>query len=69
MASIRATFTIDEELAERARQLGINLSAAARQGIAEAVRAALAQSDRRAYQQRPERPETFWRDAEAWSEP
>ncbi len=28
MASSRTTFTIDEELAERARELGINVSAA-----------------------------------------
>lgn len=69
MASIRATFTIDEDLADRARQLGINISAAARQGIADAVRVALERSDREAYQRRPERPDGFWRDAEAWGEP
>jgi post-segregation antitoxin (ccd killing protein) len=69
VASIRTTVTLDEELAERARQLGINVSAAARQGIAEAVRAALAQSDRRAYQDRPESEDSFWSKAEAWGEP
>jgi len=68
MGSSRTTFTIDDDLAERARQLGINISAAARQGVAEAVRAALTRSDRLAYQQHPERHDPFWNDAEAWGE-
>jgi len=66
MASSRTTFTLDEDLAERARRLGINISAAARQGVADAVRAALAQSDREAYQRHPERPDPFWTEAQAW---
>jgi post-segregation antitoxin (ccd killing protein) len=68
MASSRTTFTLDDELAERARQLGINISAAARQGVADAVRVALARSDRQAYQRHPERPDSFWAEAEAWGE-
>ncbi|HEY4410411.1 MAG TPA: type II toxin-antitoxin system CcdA family antitoxin [Acidimicrobiia bacterium] len=68
MASSRTTFTLDEELAERARQLGINISAAARQGVADAVRAALARADREAYQRHPERSDSFWAEAEAWGE-
>jgi post-segregation antitoxin (ccd killing protein) len=68
MASLRTTFTLDGELAERARRLGINISAAARQGVADAVRSALARSDREAYQQHPERADAFWSEAEAWSE-
>ena len=68
MASSRTTFTLDDELAEQARKLGINVSAAARQGVADAVRAALARSDREAYQRQPERPDSFWEDAEAWGE-
>ena len=68
MASSRTTFSIGDELAEQARRLGINVSAAARQGVADAVRAALASSDREAYRKHPERPDTFWRDSEAWSE-
>jgi len=67
MASIRTTFTLDDALAERARQLGINISAAAREGVAAAVRAALANSDRAAYERNPERTDQFWSDAEAWS--
>lgn len=68
MASTRTTFTLDDDVAERARQLGINISAAARQGVADAVRAALARSDREAYLRHPERADTFWTDAEAWTE-
>jgi post-segregation antitoxin (ccd killing protein) len=67
MASTRTTFTLDDDLAERARQLGINISAAAREGVAAAVRAALARSDREAYERHPERPGDFWTNAEAWS--
>ena len=69
MASWRTTFTLDEELAERAHQLGVNISAAARQGVADAVRVALARSDREAYLRPPERVDTFWTEAEAWGEP
>jgi len=68
MASPPTTFTLDDELAERARQLGINISAAARQGVADAVRAALVRADRDAYQRHPERPDSFWDKAEAWGE-
>ena len=68
MASTRTTFTLDDGLAERARQLGVNVSAAARDGVAAAVRAALAQADRAAYERTPERVDAFWTDAEAWSE-
>lgn len=69
MASSRTTFTIDDRLAEQARRLGVNISAAARDGVAAAVRAALAQADRAAYQRRPERPDPFWDGTEAWGEP
>ena len=69
MASSRTTFTLDEELAERAHQLSVNISAAARQGVADAVRAALALSDRQAYLRHPERADTLWPEAEAWGEP
>ena len=68
MATSRTTFTLDDELAERARHLGINISAAARQGVADAVRAAMAQADRDAYQRNPERPDSFWGEAEAWGQ-
>ena len=68
MASTRTTFTLDDELAERARRLDINISAAARNGVAAAVSAALVKSDRVAYELHPELPDPFWDDTEAWSE-
>jgi Arc/MetJ family transcription regulator len=68
MASTRTTFTLDDELAARARELGINISAAARDGVASAVRVALARSDRDAYLRHPERPDSFWDEAEAWGD-
>ena len=66
MASQRTTFTLDDDLADRARRLNVNISAAARDGVANAVHAALAAIDRAAYLNRPERIDTFWVDAEAW---
>lgn len=66
MASTRTTFTLDERTAERARRLGVNVSAAARDGVAAAVRSALARADRAAYEAAPEQPDEFWDDAEAW---
>lgn len=68
MASTRTTVTIDDELVARARQLGVNISAAAREGVASAVRAALARADRAAYEKNPERPDAFWSEVEAWTE-
>lgn len=67
MASTRTTFTLDDELAARARELNINISAAARRGVADAVRAAMIESDRAAYERHPERPDPFWDEVRAWS--
>jgi post-segregation antitoxin (ccd killing protein) len=64
MASTRTTFTLDEALADRARQLDINISAGARDGVTAAVRAALADADRADYKRAPERSDPFWEDAE-----
>ena len=66
MATTRTTFSLDVELAEQARELHVNVSAAARDGVAAAVRSALAQADRRAYLNTPESVDKFWTDAEAW---
>jgi post-segregation antitoxin (ccd killing protein) len=68
VAATRTTFTLDESLAEQARGLGVNISAAARDGVAAAVRAALARADRIAYQSRPERVDELWVDPEAWGD-
>lgn len=64
----RTTFTLDDALAGQARRLGINISAAARDGVAEAVRAALAHQDREAYIRQPEVADEGWGDAEAWGD-
>lgn len=68
MASTRTTFTLEDSLATRARELGINISAAARDGVAAAVRVALAEADREAYRRMPETEDSFWVEAEAWGE-
>lgn len=68
MASTRTTFTLDEETAARARSLGVNISAAARQGVTDAVREALASSDRAAYLKYPEKEDSVWEEAEAWGD-
>jgi hypothetical protein len=64
----RTTFTLDEELADLARRLGVNISAAARDGVAAAVREAVIEGDRAAYERKPERPDAFWAEAEAWGD-
>ena len=66
MATTRTTFSLDESLADRARELGVNVSAAARDGVAAAVRSALEQADRRAYLDMPESEDSSWADSEAW---
>jgi post-segregation antitoxin (ccd killing protein) len=68
VATTRTTFTIDDSLAAQARRLGVNISAAARDGVAAAVRSALARADRDAYQRSPENVDDFWTDAETWGD-
>lgn len=68
MLVMRTTFTLNEEVAKRARALGINISEAARSGVMIAVRRAMAQADRAAYERQPEEPDKFWDEAEAWTE-
>ncbi len=64
----RTTFTMDDGLAEQARRLGVNVSAAARDGVVAAVRAAQLERDRAAYLANPERVDEFWTVAEVWSD-
>ena len=66
MVSTRTTFTLDEALADSARRLGVNISAAARDGVRAAVHEAMAREDRDAYLRHPEPPDQEWEDAEAW---
>ena len=63
---MRTTFTLERELAEQAQRLRVNVSAAARDGVSAAVRRALAEADRAAYERFPEEPDDFWDQAEAW---
>ena len=58
---------MDDSLAEQARRLGVNVSAAARDGVAAAVLVAQLEHDRAAYLAKPERADEFWTEAETWS--
>jgi post-segregation antitoxin (ccd killing protein) len=68
VASTRTSFTLDTKTAELARQLKVNVSAAARDGVEAAVRAAMATADADAYRRHPEKPDPFWAEVEAWTE-
>ena len=68
MASTRTSFTLDRELVEHAHRLNVNVSAAARKGVEDAVRDAMARADREAYRRQPEQPDPFWSQVEAWTE-
>lgn len=59
---------MDHALADLARTLDINVSAAARDGVTAAIHAALVRSDRAAYERQPERADPFWDAAEHWGE-
>jgi post-segregation antitoxin (ccd killing protein) len=63
----RATFTMEESPVQEAQRLGVNISAAAREGVSAAVRAAHAEADRAAYQRHPEVIDEFCSHAEAWA--
>jgi post-segregation antitoxin (ccd killing protein) len=67
--AVRTSVVIDDELAAEARRLGINLSAAAREGLRLAVQRRRAELDRQAYQLQPEAEDPAWEDAEAWGQP
>ena len=66
---MRTSVIIDDELAEEARELGINVSEAAREGLRTAVRRRRAELDRQAYLEQPEVEDDAWDDAEAWGRP
>ena len=66
---MRTSVVIDDELAAQARELGINVSDAAREGLRRAVRRRRAELDREAYIARPEGEDPAWDDAEAWGDP
>ena len=62
------TITLDRQVAEQARRLNIDISAAARSGVRAAVRDAMIRSDREAYGCSPEQADPFWDEAERWGD-
>lgn len=66
---MRTSVVIDDQLAAEARELGINVSDAAREGLRRAVRRRRAELDREAYRAWPEVENPGWDDAEAWADP
>lgn len=66
---MRTSVILDDDLAAQARELGINVSEAARQGLRQAIRRRRAERDREAYLARPETQDDGWDDAEVWGEP
>lgn len=66
---MRTSVVFDDNMAAEARELGINVSEAAREGLREAIRRRRAERDREAYLARPEAEDHDWADAEAWGEP
>jgi hypothetical protein len=63
---MRTSVSIDDELAAEARELGINVSEAAREGLRRAVRRRRAERDRQAYLAHPEVGDDDWDEAESW---
>ncbi len=65
---MRTSVLFDDELVADARELGINVSEAAREGLLQAVRRARAERDRAAYLAQPETEDVDWDEAESWGE-
>jgi post-segregation antitoxin (ccd killing protein) len=65
---MRTSVVFDDELAAEARELGINVSQAAREGLRQAIRRRRAERDREAYLARPETDDDRWEQAEAWGD-
>lgn len=65
---MRTSVHLDDELAAEARELDINVSEAARDGLRQAIRRRRAERDRAAYLAHPEEEDVGWDEAEAWSE-
>ncbi|MEX0868317.1 MAG: type II toxin-antitoxin system CcdA family antitoxin [Nitriliruptoraceae bacterium] len=62
---MRTSVLFDDELAAEARELGINVSEAAREGLRQAIRRRRAARDRAAYLAQPEAEDADWDEAEA----
>ena len=66
---MRTSVSLGDELAAEARELGINVSEAAREGLRRAIRRRRAELDRQAYLAHPEVEDEDWDQAEAWGQP
>jgi hypothetical protein len=66
---MRTSVSLDDNLAAEARELGINVSEAAREGLRRAIRRRRAELDRLAYLAHPEVEDDDWDRAEAWGQP
>lgn len=66
---MRTSVVIEDALVVEARELGINVSEAARQGLRRAIRRRRAELDRHAYTVQPEAEDEAWDQAEAWDQP
>ncbi len=65
---MRTSVIFDDDLAAEARELGINLSEAAREGLRHAIDRGRAARDRQAYLDMPEPESPDWDEAEAWGD-
>lgn len=68
LVCMRTSVIFDDELAAEARELGINVSEAAREGLRQAIRRRRAEHDRAAYLAHPEVEDADWDEAESWGE-
>ena len=66
---VRTSVIFDDDLAAEARELGVNVSEAAREGLREAIRRRRAERDHDAYVAHPEAGDADWDEAEAWGTP
>ncbi|MXY76308.1 MAG: hypothetical protein F4Y40_04390 [Acidimicrobiia bacterium] len=66
MAGTRITFALDRWLVDQARRRDIDIPSAAGAGVRAAIRDALVESDRTAYERMPEEPDAFWTGAQVW---
>jgi hypothetical protein len=65
---VRTSVIFDDALAAEARELGINVSEAAREGLRQAIRRRRAERDRVAYLAHPETEDDGWDGVESWGE-
>lgn len=65
---MRTSIILDAKLAREARELGINVSEAAREGLRRAIRQHRAEHDKKAYLAHPEHEDADWDTAEAWGD-